>query len=244
MVYFPPANTLVPQDFPGCPSGTPPLLALGGPLTFLCYGKDDSTGDFVLRYVMNSGGVFNAVYQYNWRSCMVGNSVNFFTDACDFLAGIDFFKHIGRTSEINLRARVSATGNTASNAGYVSLVFRLKNKLLLGQEIELHFMPYWYAQSGCYALGTHDIYGRHIFFFTPACAGSTNLGSGQSRFYNINLRSFILQRFADYFYGLHPDIDPVVSNWAVTWGLGSITLKNSINSLNATVKDVALDVLF
>lgn len=214
-VAISPANALSTAPS-GCPANTPPFLAMGGPLTFMCYVKDNATGDFVIRNQMNAGGTPGLPYQYNWRSCMIGNSFGFFSDDCDFGAAVSFFRDIVSPSQINLRAWVSASGSPATQAGFVSLVFRLKNKLLLGEEIELHFIPYWYAQSGCYEInGGHDGHGRHVFAFTPACVGASNLGSGQSRFYNVNLKSYILMRFSDFFRGFHQDIDPVASNWAV-----------------------------
>jgi hypothetical protein len=245
-VSIPPANPLSsPATSGGCPANSPPFLTLGGPLTFMCYVKDNSTGDFIIRNQMNTGGTFGLPYQYNWRSCMVGNSFGMFSDDCDFFAGVSFFRNIADPSEINLRAWVSASGSPASQAGYVSLVFRLKNKLLSAQEIELHFIPYWYAQSGCHEInGGHDANGRHVFGFTPACVGSSNLGSGQSRFYNVNLKSYILMRFGDFFRGFHQDIDPVVSNWAVTWGLAVQTVKYSTSQLTTSVQHTALDVVF
>lgn len=240
-IYIPPADVLTLSGTSSCPTNTPPLLALGGPSTSLCYVPDSSTGDFLIRKAMLSGGTPGFAYQYNWRSCMGGNSFGMFTDDCELYTQLDWFRGINYTHQINLRAWVTATGSPAGQSGYISLVFRLKN-LLSSEEIELHFIPYWYAQSGCFEIdGGHDPDGRHVFAFTAACVGAQNLGSGQSRFYNVDLRSYITQRFGDFFRGFHGDIDPIVNHWAVTWGLAVETVKAGSSHLITSVQHVALD---
>lgn len=248
-VAIPPANTLNSPNTSGCPSGTPPGLALGGSLTAMCYVKDSSTGDFIIRNNMLSGGNTFSYFQYNWRSCMDGNSFGMFTDDCDFYTQTDWFHDIASPSSINLRAWASASGSPANQSGYLSLVFRLKNIAIPNNngtpEIELHFLPYFYAQSGCQEVcGGHDADGRHVFGFTPACVGAQNLGSGQSRFYDVNLKSYILQRFGDNFKGCHADVDLDVSHWAITWGVGAQTVKAGTSQIITSVQHVALDVVF
>jgi hypothetical protein len=113
------------------------------------------------------------------------------------------------------------------------------------QEIEFLFIPYWYAQSGCIEVsGGYDIKGRYLWGFTPACVGAQNLGNGQSQFYNLNLKSYILMRFGDYFRGNNTNIDPVIDHWAVTWGLTTETVKDGTNKQTSAVQHTALDVLF
>jgi hypothetical protein len=256
--YAPPvmhrAVAIAPADYfgtlaSGCPAGTPQQLARGGLLTFICYVKDSLTGDFIIKNNMQSGGSVVEQYQYNWRSCMNENSFGTYTDDCDFYVQLDWFRNIASASSINLRAWVTASGSPSNQAGYVALPLRLKYVLNPANnnspEIELLFIPYWYAQSGCIEVyGGHDDWGRHIWGFTPACVGSQNLGNGQSRFYNVNLKSYILQRFGDYFRGYHADLDLIVDRWAVTWGSGAITAKVGTSQLTSSVQHTALDVLF
>lgn len=230
-----------------CPSGTPPLLRMGGSQTAKCYVTDSNTGDFILqdRMFMTSGVL--DVAEYKWRSCLVGSSFNLPTDGCDFSASVDFFPRLTDTTEVRLRARVTASaGANPAGSGAVSLVFRLK--YLIGPfypEIEMHLMPFYFAQGGCIEFGgDHDAGGRHMWWFTPACVGSQNLGNGQSRFYNLNLRSYISARITDFFRGTHQHIDNNPANWAVSWGLGYITAQIKGHQLITSVDDPTLEVLF
>jgi len=109
-------------------------------------------------------------------------------------------------------------------------------------------LVHWNNTQSCVTFVDHDDDGRHTFFFTPACVGVPNLTSGQSRFYNVDLKSYILSKLNDHFQasnGRHDDLptyDP--QYWRITWGVSVITGRMNQDRIAATVDDVHLEVLF
>ncbi len=232
-------NNLLSSPSPLCPGNTPSLLSRGGSSAATCYVPDPSTGDFVIQHKLNA--IPTGGSQHAWRSCMAGNSSGLFTDDCDLVATLSFFRPISQATAVNLRATVQASGPTG-NIAYAGLNFRIKADS--GTEVELIFTPFYAALGGCIEQVGTDGTGRRLWLFTPVCVGSTNLGSGQTRFYNLDLKSYIVARIADGFRGRIPDLDFNLDHWHVSWGLSAATVASQNVGISASYSNPALDVLY
>lgn len=246
-------NAATPLGAPGTCNLTPLTgMARGNSSSSICYASDVSAGDVLVNTRFSPTSPSNSG-QYSWRSCIVGFSSSDLDAPCDIsLLSHDVFPDLLQTSAANLRAKVQIhnASHTASGLSQVSLGIRLVSEIVGSgsNEVEMQMLVHWNNTQSCYTLVDHDNHGRHTFFFTPTCMGLPNVTSGQTTFYTVDLRSYILSKINDHFQasnGRHDDLptyDP--QYWKITWGVSVITGRGGQDQVAATVDDVHLEVLY
>jgi hypothetical protein len=226
-------------------------LAIGGSISnALCYGAAPSNGSALINLRTGSFGLYVA---YLWRSCSVGVwNAAFEDDGCDINVPPDAVPRLSAVSQIHLRGKATVHAAASQGRGTNALEFILwLYNPAANEVVEFVLLPYSHNTAVCEegsGWWEHDSAGTPVargYTATMACLGLPNVPIGGTMVYDANIRDFLVAKIADGFAGGHPDVSSRnPEDWLVANGPWIGNEQTDENSLNATVTNVVLELLY